>query len=333
MARAATSPTPSWRRNCLRAPNIIPLTNNVPFTFTAGPGPDLTNFYVFNVTDSPNTVQFQLFNLSGNGGLTVQTNALPFAPLYNWSSPPGNNPQLIQVVTNTGAPSLNAAWYLGVPNIDPAPITYTILAQEFNSNAAPVVLTNDTPETNVMYGPGTNYYLVNVPAYADWATNLLLYASGPVSVWFSTNAPPTAGSPDDFLLINNATSGTNVFGVTNTMPLLPQLVPGGFYYLALANPNTGPLTNILEVDFALNYPALGAPVITNLLATNLTAFAATLEASVIPNGTNTTVYFAYGLTNSVTNFSATVVLTNSLYSTWPVATGHHKPAAGQRLLF
>jgi hypothetical protein len=177
------------------------------------------------------------------------------------------------------------------------------------------VIPPNSPQTNIIYGPSTNYYLVNVPEYAIWATNLLLYASGPLSVWYSTNVPPTAGYPDDFLFFNNATSGTNVIGLATT----PPLVPGGFYYLALADPNTGPLTNVLEVDFALNYPAIGAPVITNLFATNVTGFAATLGASVIPNGTNTTVYFAYGLTNGVANFSATVELTNSFYSTWPVA--------------
>jgi len=299
------------------SPNIITLTNNVPFTFTAGPGPDLTNFFLFPVSDSPNTVQFQLYGLSGNGGLTVQTNTLPFAPLFNWSTTPGNNPQLIQITTNAGVAGLNAAWYLGVPDIDPALITYTILAQEFTTNPPPGTLTNDGPQTIVVPDNSTNFYLINVPAYAAWATNTLISATGPVSVWYTTNLPPTAGSADDFELISSVTSGTNVFGTNSA----PQLVPGGYYYLGVANTNTVlAVTNVIEVDFALDLPAPGAPVITNIYTTNLTATTATLGASVIPNGTNATVYFAYGLTtNYEVGLSPVVQLTNSYYSTWPVA--------------
>jgi len=305
------------------APTIIDLTNNVPFTYTAGPGPDLTNFFRFTVSDSPNTVQFQLYNQSGNGDLTVQTNALPFAPLYySASQQPGNNPEAIQVTTNGGPASLNQLWYLGVPNNDPAPITYTILAQEF-TNPPPVNIPTNTPVTNILAAFSTNFYLVPVPAYATWVTNTLLFATGPLNLWFSTNTPATAGNPNDALLLGGVTNGISIFGTNATTELLgfAQLFPGSFYYLGVVNTNSYPVTNAIQVNFQLVNPAVSAPSVITKGATNLTAYTTTLLASVVPNGATTTVWFAYGLTTNTLTHSSAQLITNSFYATWPVAIG------------
>ena len=118
-------------------PNIIPLTNGVPFNFTAGPGAALTNFFLFTVTNTPPAIRFELYNLSGNGDLTVQTNAPPFAPpFFQTSQQPGRSPELIFMATNSALSSLtnsaltnlNAQWYLGVPNHEITNISFTILA-------------------------------------------------------------------------------------------------------------------------------------------------------------------------------------------------------------
>jgi hypothetical protein len=118
-------------------PTIIDLTNNVPFDFTAGPGAALTNFFHFAVTSSPPSIHFQLYNLTGNGDLTVQTNAPPFAPpFFQTSQQPGVNPELITIYTNSAQTNFNNTvltnlaldWYLGVPNYSTNQIAYTILA-------------------------------------------------------------------------------------------------------------------------------------------------------------------------------------------------------------
>ncbi len=304
------------------APTIIDLTNNVPFTYTAGPGPDLTNFFRFTASDSPSSVLFQLYNQSGNGDLTVQTNALPFAPvLYQTSQQPGNSPESMLITTNGGLASLNARWYLGVPNNEATQITYTIMAGEVPNLSGTV--TPGTPLTNAVPPNSTNFYLVNVPITADWVTNTLLFASGPLNVWFTTNTPPTTGNPTDGLLLANATSGLNVFGTNLTGQVFgqAQLVPGSFYYLALVNTNLNvPVTNAVQVDFHLVPPVASAPAVITQSATNISAFAATLQASVIPHGGTTTVWFAYGLTTTYDSFSTTTLLSSNLYSTWPVAT-------------
>lgn len=122
-------------------PTVIPLTNGNPFNFTAGPGAALTNFFEFTVTNSvtntpdgpvTNYVQglhFELYNLSGNGDLTVQTNALPLAPPFFQSSlNPGRDPESILIFTNSGLTNLAGNWFLGVPNNESNLITYTIVA-------------------------------------------------------------------------------------------------------------------------------------------------------------------------------------------------------------
>ncbi|HEX3857718.1 MAG TPA: LamG-like jellyroll fold domain-containing protein [Verrucomicrobiae bacterium] len=117
--------------------NIISLTNGVPFNFSAGPGAALTNFFSFTVTNAPASIQFELFNLTGNGDLTAQTNGLPLSPpFFQTSQQPGLDPELIFIQTNSALSSLtnstltnlNATWFLGVPNNEATNINYTILA-------------------------------------------------------------------------------------------------------------------------------------------------------------------------------------------------------------
>ena len=45
------------------------------------------------------------------------------------------------------------------------------------------------------------WYQVNVPTNAIAATNILLFATAPVNVWYSANHPPTTNNPGDAVLI------------------------------------------------------------------------------------------------------------------------------------
>ena len=45
-------------------------------------------------------------------------------------------------------------------------------------------------QTNVIPAGGWAYYPVNVPTNADYATNILVFATGPLNMWFNpTNDP------------------------------------------------------------------------------------------------------------------------------------------------
>ena len=117
-------------------PVVIDLTNEVPFTWTAGPGAALTNFFHFHATNSVvngtnvylQGLRFEVYNMTGNGDLTVQTNALPLAPpFFQTSQNPKNNPELIYISTNTVLTNLAGDWYLGVPNHEITNINYTVV--------------------------------------------------------------------------------------------------------------------------------------------------------------------------------------------------------------
>ncbi|HEU6449022.1 MAG TPA: S8 family serine peptidase [Verrucomicrobiae bacterium] len=122
------------------APTIIPLQNGVPYNFTnSDAGAELTNFFSFTVTNSSPTnlvksIRFELYHLTGNGDLTVQTsspltNVAAIAPPYFQSSTqPGTIPELIFIQTNSALTNLARTYYLGVPNHETNAINFTIFA-------------------------------------------------------------------------------------------------------------------------------------------------------------------------------------------------------------
>jgi subtilisin-like proprotein convertase family protein len=150
------------------APNIINLRDRVPVNFTAGPGAALTNFFRFSVTNFPITavtnlgIHFEVYNQTGNGDLTVQTNAAPLAPPFFQSSRfPGNNAEIAFIHTNSALTNLNVDWYLGVPNNETNPISFTILAQ-IDTNGFPAFPTAEGSGAITRGGAlGTNVYHVN----------------------------------------------------------------------------------------------------------------------------------------------------------------------------
>ena len=133
------------------------------------------------------------------------------------------------------------------------------------------VLTNEVPVTNVIPAGGMEYYLVIVPTNADFATNRLLFASGPLNVWFNPATLPVGTNPPDYLLLPNSTGGHSILSLTS-MPT--NIVPGGTYYLAVQNTGASAVTYGIEVDFRLVFPpvppAIGTQVINELTLLTVT---------------------------------------------------------------
>ena len=165
---------------------------------------------------------------------------------------------------------------------------------------------NTGPVTNTLPGGATAWYLIQTPTNADWATNMLLFATLPLNMWWSTNVPPTTTNVTDVLLLGNSTGGQAVIG-TNPPPAFFR--PGSSYYLGIQNSNSTVATYAIDVRFHL-LPL--APGIITLPASSITDSNATLNARVMPNGLPTGVYFEYGLTTNYGLFSATVALNNNL---------------------
>jgi hypothetical protein len=163
------------------------------------------------------------------------------------------------------------------PTADQAPTNVVITTIVTDPNAAlsatnsftVTVLPNasgELPQTNIVAPHSINWFTVNVPKNADWATNILVFATAPVNFWYSTNRPPTITNSADVELLVNATTGAAVMGTNST----PRLVPGSRYYLGVQNTNNFAVTTAVQVKFHLVYPqfSIASLVQTNIAGTN-----------------------------------------------------------------
>jgi hypothetical protein len=134
-----------------------------------------------------------------------------------------------------------------------------------NSLPQPRPLTFGQPDTNSIPPCEFAYYTVDVPAWARFATNILISASQPVNVFFNQTTPPTGTNPGDFNLISNATTG---FKTLSTVGLPPLLVPGRRYYLGVENPcaNATNVAVVLQVDFDITPLTNAVPITNNSIA-------------------------------------------------------------------
>ncbi len=219
--------------------------------------------------------------------LALSGPALPFIPVQvvtagdtlvvtNTASDslPGAN--LVYYLTNSPAGAvINSSGIITWPtttNIAPTNVVMTTVVTDTTTQLAAtnsflvVVLpglVNDQPQTNIITANSIRWFKINVPANADIASNYLLFASAPVSLWFSTNAPPSITNAADVELLTNATSGVRVI-YTNTPPFL---VPGWRYFLGVQNTNSFAVTNAVKVKFHF---ATSAPVsIFSIVQTNI----------------------------------------------------------------
>ena len=122
------------------------------------------------------------------------------------------------------------------------------------------------PQTNTVPPGSLNWYAVPVPQQADMATNTLLYATGPVNLWYSTNLPPSTNQVGDAELLTSSTGGSRVISPTS----MPPLVPGSTYFLGVQNLGAVPVTDAISVTFHYGYPKVSDFTIvqTNLAGTN-----------------------------------------------------------------
>lgn len=160
----------------------------------------------------------------------------------------------------------------------------------------PVTLQHGIPYSSTLPANGVQDFIVNVPLWAQYATNTLLpFSTLPVSVTINqTNFPtPATDTPLIGPLPGGAFTGTSILS-TNTNSIVP-LVPGQTYYLALTNINPAPVTYSFEVDFDV------------MVLTNCTAVTNETGQAGVPH------YFAYTVPSlsPLTNNAATFWLSGA----------------------
>jgi len=114
-----------------------------------------------------------------------------------------------------------------------------------NTTPVPVALSHGVAAT-VNIPPGwIAPFAIDVPAWATRATNILVYASAPVNLLFSTNFPPTGTNAGDLTLLSASTGGFVALSTNGT----PSLVPGARYFLGIQNTGMARVTAAVQVDF------------------------------------------------------------------------------------
>ena len=147
-----------------------------------------------------------------------------------------------------------------------ADVTFTITA------TPPVVTTLSV--SNITAGTATLDASVN----PEGSATTVYFAYGTTASYDTTNSTGIIGSGSSPVIVTNLLSG---------------LTPGTLYHFLITASNGAGVVS--GSDSTFQTPA-APPAITNLTVSNITASAATLGASVTPNGAATTVYFAYGTT-------------------------------------
>ncbi|HEY2328838.1 MAG TPA: DUF642 domain-containing protein [Verrucomicrobiae bacterium] len=279
----------NWTPNEAQGPSTNPIlvsVSNGAFT--------ITNNFTVVVLESNLPPVFVLTNIPDQiafaGNLFTFTNAatdpdLPVNPLtYSLLAAP---PAGAGISTNGVITWTPALAQVGTTNVFTTVVTDTnpwaVNTQSFSITnffsvvvLPPPTLNNGVSLTNSIPPGGFRYYQVSVPANADFATNILLFATNlPVNLFFNQTNLPTGAGPGDFTLLANASNGRAVLATSSAPPLLP----GATYYLGVQNTNAFAVTCGLEVDFHLVPPVfISSIVYTNINNTNgflLTWFAPT----------------------------------------------------------
>jgi hypothetical protein len=184
--------------------NVITLQNGVPVDFTITAGGNVTNYFLFSITDAAEpAVLFELYNLTANASLLAGLNQVP-TPLDFFTDATGDPLQPARIVlrTNTGAPpDLTGDWFLRVvPEMD-GDLSFTVRAvlsangilvseAPFQFNLAPLQPPGSGFDLTWSTIPGERYRILRSTDLITW-TQLDIITATTSSTSFQDLAPPS----------------------------------------------------------------------------------------------------------------------------------------------
>lgn len=135
----------------------------------------------------------------------------------------------------------------GATNPAPVLVSWELLMRFERQAPRPIVVEPDVTYTNLVSPGQMRFFIVDVPGWASYATNTLVDADGPLTMWHNPDVLPTGTNTLDKVLVGpSVTSGIGVLE-TNGTPV--PLLPGTRYYIGLENPGTDPVTFEFRVEF------------------------------------------------------------------------------------
>jgi subtilisin family serine protease/subtilisin-like proprotein convertase family protein len=126
------------------------------------------------------------------------------------------------------------------------------------NTAVPRIIDPGVP-VDVTLPPGQIiYFIVDVPSFARFATNILFNSDQDLGFYFNQNIPPSYGATNaingDVIFASPTRNWTETLSTTNTVPptsTKADLLPGQRYYLAVENLSAVNATFVVYVDFDL----------------------------------------------------------------------------------
>ncbi|MFO1501830.1 MAG: hypothetical protein U1G07_26220 [Verrucomicrobiota bacterium] len=232
-------------------PEIVELQSNVAQTQSIGPSATVLDYYVFTVSPSAVSAQFQVVPVDGDVGL-VLSYGLPLPTrtqaLYT-NDLPGIATELITVDDLSNPIALQPGdWYLGVYNKSAQPVTYQVRASEaLDARDNIIHLTNGVPVNfTLRVGNGlTNFFQLRVPNDPPSVKFELSGLSGDADLLVGYNSLPTPGA---YLQIEPASRLIPATIELRTNQQLPEL--RGNWVVAVINQTITNLTFTLRGSFA-----------------------------------------------------------------------------------
>jgi subtilisin-like proprotein convertase family protein len=133
----------------------------------------------------------------------------------------------------------------GATNPAPALASWRLDFVFRNTRPLPLTLPPGQPGTNTLGAGQVQWFAVAVPAWASFASNVLVSATLPVNVWYNATTPPTGTNASDFAMLVNSSAGAQVLQTNG----VPPLVPGSTYFLGVQNTNAAAVTFVMAVNF------------------------------------------------------------------------------------
>ncbi len=155
------------------------------FLFTATSAVTHLDFKSLDTPPAASGMYFDAISLTTNQVITSQS--LYYLPEQSLDPLVGTSPY--------------GTWQLEIQDDRVGATNHTVLdswqLQFIFAQTNPVPADINGGSTNFIPAGGLAWYEVDVPTNADFATNILIFATGPLNMWYSTNVPPTIVNPGD----------------------------------------------------------------------------------------------------------------------------------------
>jgi subtilisin-like proprotein convertase family protein len=150
----------------------------------------------------------------------------------------------------------------GATNPAPTLLGWQLAIQYQTPIPQPIVAHDDVPLTNTVNPGQIQYYSIDVPDWASFATNWLIYATGgSVNMLFNQTGLPTGTNATDYTLLANSLGG--IFPLSSNT--VPPLVNSATYYIGIQNTGTVAVTFAFQVNFDVT-PLTNAIPVTSTMA-------------------------------------------------------------------